>query len=797
MNIFLNDNVDRAIKDIDIATLKHNDECDNIIREVYDNEYTVIALLVIGDKSHELLNINSSIDCLASNLNINMLPEDVKIVTCLNSEIITHDGYMMHSDIELNDKNITPIYIGIDASYLADKSNIALTLSSENDIRTINIELVKNGHMLHNKGADNIHGMARLQWLNSTLFKNNKKSYIYNDIDIKDGVLKLYGKDVILTREGYIDNVLSYYDDNNNLTDSVQTELLDGGIKFVVSDNVVYDDYTVERVGANINIHSIGRGDNVTVYNNCAIKYEGAIYYDIEVVANKDCVVDIEEINAFSSSVSKYMNGLGHNGGLFSTFNYKWNGNYENSLFVGDVNAGACIKWLAEDYSTPLNKREYSYKPLSIPNTTWSNNGNGGIDVLIVKERARVSAYAGKVSMACGEKRVFRFSIHLTPFHEIDMSKRFASLYYENNKGYELSDKKIVSITEKRGLNNVVLHNNNNIYPLINAPLMSSAKLSEVTSINKHLNMSVYYNLRDISIHSTDVIPMLELGAIYRNKQAEISKNNYDVFRARIGDKSLVGTKNDNDITTIVEPSSRYDNYYVEAVNYLAKECNIKGVTLEDPLMDRTTVERVRKVLDRYNGVIGNIISNTNSNKTGYASSMNNNIELLPFMDSIVTGKGFNARNMTPEEILVELSGIPYGMCADGIDVDPFLGMLYGVVQRNGVGGATNKKIHKLLLDKFDIIHSKMVGFWSKDAIKAKDDGIKVTYYVSGKKVLICMYNFNNYPAVSPIDYGVLDIDGVMKSYPMSRLIMNQKFYTNTTVVLYNKCGLFMLADLD
>ena len=148
MKIYYEENINPIFDYNEKEFLKTHNECNSISKEIFDNEYLVLNLLVkldADEKINNSINIDFSVDELASNLDSNNLPGDVKIFTIFNSDIVTSSGKIKKLPLYINQDDLLPLYIGIDTSYLGNKSNIIITIENKN----INISLKKNGHMLH------------------------------------------------------------------------------------------------------------------------------------------------------------------------------------------------------------------------------------------------------------------------------------------------------------------------------------------------------------------------------------------------------------------------------------------------------------------------------------------------------------------------------------------------------------------------------------------------------------------------------------------------------------------------
>ena len=89
------------------------------------------------------------------------------------------------------------------------------------------------------------------------------------------------------------------------------------------------------------------------------------------------------------------------------------------------------------------------------------------------------------------------------------------------------------------------------------------------------------------------------------------------------------------DAAVINSGMSRWHNYYIEGLNWLAKNVGIDGLYLDDVAFDRTTMKRVRKVLDRNRpaALIDLHSANQYNPRDGFASSANLYLEHFPYLD--------------------------------------------------------------------------------------------------------------------------------------------------------------------
>jgi hypothetical protein len=159
---------------------------------------------------------------------------------------------------------------------------------------------------------------------------------------------------------------------------------------------------------------------------------------------------------------------------------------------------------------------------------------------------------------------------------------------------------------------------------------------------------------------------------------------------------------------------SRWHNYYIEGLDWVARNVGIDGLYLDDVAFDRTTMKRVRKVLDRNRpGALIDLHSANQYNvRDGFASSANLYLEHFPFLNRLWFGEYFDYNGSGPDYWLVELSGIPFGLMGEMLQDggNPWRGMIFGMTARLPWAGDP-RPLWKVW-DEFDIAQSEMIGWW-------------------------------------------------------------------------------------
>ena len=167
------------------------------------------------------------------------------------------------------------------------------------------------------------------------------------------------------------------------------------------------------------------------------------------------------------------------------------------------------------------------------------------------------------------------------------------------------------------------------------------------------------------------------------------------------------------DAAILTSGASRWYNFYVEGINWLARNVPIDGLYLDDVAYDRTILKRVRKVLDRARpGCLIDLHSNTLFSM----GPANQYTEFFPYVNRLWFGEGFNYDAMSPEQWLVECSGIPFGLMGDMLQDggNRWRGMLFGMTARLPWPNSDPRPVWKVW-DEFGIGEARMMGWWETD----------------------------------------------------------------------------------
>jgi len=259
----------------------------------------------------------------------------------------------------------------------------------------------------------------------------------------------------------------------------------------------------------------------------------------------------------------------------------------------------------------------------------------------------------------------------------------------------------------------------------------------------KGLKVKIYYTIRELTNYTTELWALKSLGNeilgdgtgggypwLREHLIDGYRPQWYQHFKDKSPDASIVNAPG----------ASRWYNYYIEGLAWLVKNVDIDGLYLDDVTYDRRTVKRIRKVMDNIKpGCVLDLHSNTGFSK----GPANQYAEYFPYIDKLWFGESFMYSNMTPENWLVEVSGIPFGLMGDMLHAggNRWLGMVYGMTLRlpwSTEGIICDPRPVWKIWDEFGIESSEMKGYWEKDCpVRTNNTDIYATVYQKGGESLI------------------------------------------------------------
>lgn len=605
------------------------------------------------------------------------------------------------------------------------------------------VELTVTDETMADGGDGDPSRLTRLRWLDSTLAQDDGIVPPYTAMTVDHLTVGCLGRALAIGRDGLPSRIRSYFAPEMTRLQAKPVDVTAGPIRLRVLDEDGREhDWKPSVIGPRL----ARRGPGAVVWeaDNCngdfllkvqaRMEFDGFVDCKVSVTARRDMAVsDIRLEVPWREASATHMMGLGFKGGLRpASFDWSWDQKKnQDALWIGTVNAGMQVGLRAENYSRPLNTNFYLSKPLNMP-PSWWNEGRGSVTV---RSGGRDGAAPGTVVMAAasgprrlrvGETLHFDFTLLITPFKPITPAAHFRERYFH---AFEPLDKVAAA-----GANVVNVHHANDINPYINYPFLRAPEMKAYIddAHRRGFKVKIYDTVRELSNRAPEIFALRSLG--------------HEIFTAGPGggcswlQEHLGGdyiaawfVPQLKDAAVINSGVSRWHNYYIEGLDWLARNVGIDGLYLDDVAFDRTTMKRARKVLDRNRpGALIDLHSANQYNvRDGFASSANLYLEHFPFLDRLWFGEYFDYNGSGPDYWLVEMSGIPFGLMGEMLQDggNPWRGMVFGMTARLPWAGDP-RPLWKAW-DEFGIAGSEMIGWWvAGSPVKTGSKDVLATCFV-------------------------------------------------------------------
>ncbi len=487
------------------------------------------------------------------------------------------------------------------------------------------------------------------------------------------------------------------------------------------------------------------------------MEYDGHLDTIITVTALQS--IDLDDISLlipYEKSAATYMVGMGAEGGTRrAAWQYKWQKDRANNcLWLGSTNVGLHIKLKHTQDVWEL----YNYEKIGLPDS-WDNGGRGWVSVKENKNSVDFLASSGTRRLEPGQSIRFRYSLIVTPLKNIDYKKHWETRYHH----IDTWSRPIPPLHEtvEAGAHAVILHQGGPLLPFINYPFYFTDKLKEQIDHAHMLGIAYkfYYTVRELSNHAKELPALRSLKSeILREGPGFHLADNFSPERSTLMTggpwlsehmvegfipawQSLLADK-DYDSSVATTGLSRWHNYYLEGLSWLIKELGLDGIYLDGVGYDRQIMKRVRKVMDYAKP--GSLIDFHSGNNYEPAYGLGNPIctylELMPSVDSLWLGEGFDYEAKPADYWLVEVSGIPFGLMGEMLQNggNMWRGMLFGMTCRYGWQQGGDPTPIWRFWDDYHIEEAEMFGFWNPECpVSCGNSNVKATAYVSKRYVII------------------------------------------------------------
>lgn len=632
---------------------------------------------------------------------------------------------------------------------------------------TLPVRLTVSPHWIAEHGDGEPWRLSRLRWLDSRLALDTGIVRPYTPVRVDGTRLSVLGREVRLAPSGLPAGITSYLTEEMTAIGTRGREVLAAPIALVVEDSsgralpwkASGVRVTRRQPGAAI-WTSTSSARPFTLGITGELEFDGDLEYTLALVADAPAAVrDIRLEIPFARDVARYLMGMNRLGGAApASYDWSWDvKRNQDAAWVGDVNAGLQFTLKDDHYVRPLNTNFYQLRPLVLP-ASWSNGGKGGCRFRAERATYVARCYSGARTLAAGDTLYFNLRLLLTPFHPIDPRAQFTTRYFH---AYEP-----IAEVAATGANVINVHHATAINPYLNYPFLRPAEMrAYVDSAHAAgMRVKIYYTVRELTYHAPELWALRSLGD---EVFADGPGGGHSWLQEHFGSHYITGwvVPELRDIAIVTSGISRWHNYYVEGMNWLARHEAIDGIYLDDVAFDRTTMQRIRRVLERNrpHPLIDLHSANQYDPNDGFASSANLYLEHFPYIDRLWFGEYFNYDTTPPDYWLVELSGIPYGLMGEMLEGggNPWRGAVFGMTNRLPWTGGDPRAIWKAW-DDFGIADTRMIGWWvrTNPVQTGRPDVLATTYLKAGKAlVAVASWARDTVEVTLRFDWRALGID--------------------------------------
>jgi hypothetical protein len=479
------------------------------------------------------------------------------------------------------------------------------------------------------------------------------------------------------------------------------------------------------------------------------LEYDGYLRYtaSVDYIGREDdpAYLNVEDIRLnipMDPDRARFMMGMGLPGTSVPLMHTaKWKGP-QDSFWIGDPDGGIWCELRGSTYHGPLLNL---YKPR--PPLSWYNEDNGGFSILPEHGGTVARVFSGPRTLRSGDRINFEWAMMITPVKPVDYQSQFLDRYYHSGAQPTPGPADFAA-----GVKVINVHHANKFNPFINWPFIAVKEMSGFVDSVHQLGkkVKIYYTVRELTNHVGELWALRSLGNeilgagsgggypwLKEHLIDGYTPQWYQHFPDGQVDASILSAPGD----------SRWLNYYIEGLAWLVKNVDIDGLYLDDVTYDRSILKRMRTVMGRLKpDCMIDLHSNTGFSigpATQYA-------EYFPFVDKLWFGESFQYDRMSPENWLVETSGIPFGLMGDMLQGggNRWLGMVFGMTVRlpwTTEGVLCDPKPVWKIWDEFGIHESRMIGFWESDVpVVTISQDVKATVYLKPDKMLVALGNFSD-----------------------------------------------------
>jgi hypothetical protein len=707
--------------------------------------------------------------------------------TCVNTNGIDPSGNVFENRVEVAAGRVTPLWCGIRVPMHAKPGVYAgrLQVHAGSDILPLAVVLKVEKDFIRDGGSDQPAKLARLQWLNSTIGRDNTIPPPYIPLTVKDTTVLCLGRKVQFGDEGFPVSIKAA--DRELLQDAIALKVYLGGKAVAWKKSAIR---LTTRAEDKVVFNAESEGHGITLRVRTIIEFDGGIGCDVSLMSDRTIwIEDIALEVPYRKDAVPFAVGMGLKGGRRpAAWSWRWTEQHSGwkeqgssldyFLWLGDVHAGL-------------------YCRLKGPLDNWRNEDKGEIRIVEEADRTLFRARTGSRNMRNGEELHFSFRLLATPVKPLTAEhwkERYAHVYQAPADLHDL------------GATVINLHQGTMPNLFINYPFLNLDLLVPYVSEAHVLGMKVklYYTMRELTTRLPELWTFRSLGdEIYRHGGTQGQGDPQLDFwlQEHLHDPYIAGwitptSTGEIDTSLRVHSNSRLANFYLEGLRWLLDSASIDGLYLDEIGYSREIMQRVRRVLQRRPGAM--IDMHGNHDWWSCNCPIGYYMEHLPYIDRLWLGEAFDPES-PPDFWLIEMSGLPFGLSSDLLEnPNPWRGMLFGMTDRALYGGYNPTPIWRLL-DTFGIATSTMIGWWEDQIpIRTNTSNVLATVYRNGVTALVAIASWSKRTEliVLSVDWKQLDIDemNVMLTAPLLEGLQEaRRFRIGETIAIPPGSGCLLL----
>jgi hypothetical protein len=723
-------------------------------------------------------------------------------LTCFNCGGINEKGESFHKDISVPAATAQPLWIGVRIPEDQPTGTVEGTVNvatANAGSRSVSVQLEVLDARAINGGDNEPDLMTRLAWLDSTIGTDPELIVEpFEPVTVDDRSLSILGRRVELGATGLPDQILSFFTPEIGIGDEAEPILARPiGLEVVVAgrseafQSAEQEIQQDSRARANWTTESTSDRFSMTIEG--ALEYDGMLDYRIALTALAD--VDVEDIALpihYETQAATYMLGLGRMGGKRpSTIDWTWAiENHHEGVWLGGMNKGLQYVLRDDNYARPLNTNFYRNQPLRMP-PSWFNEGHGGIRIREEADSVLAHNYSGPRTLSAGDTLHFNVRFLITPFKPIDTETHFNTRFVHQ---YVPVDQ-----VKEWGGTVVNIHHANEINPYINYPFFNldrqAAYIDEAHE--KGIKFKLYYTIRELTYKAHELFALRSLGDEILN---DGEGGGHSWSQEHLGDHyhSAWHAFRVDDAAILYKGTSRWTNYYIAGLDWLARNQHIDGLYLDDIAFSRETVKRLVNVLHEHRDevIIDLHSANQFNERDGFINSAMLYMEHFPFISRLWFGEYFDY-DQGPDYWMTEVAGLPFGLMGEMLQDGghPYRGLLYGMTARKY--GETDPRPVWAMMNEFGIAESRMLGYWLEDTpVRTDHPQVLATTYARPDGVLIALASWSETDEVVDleVDFEALGFgDGIRAFAPSVEGLQGGGEVDLSAVVVPAGMGVFLV----